>query len=167
MGETIRLVTVALAAATLCVQNGCVGEQTEESADQERDRSYPTVAVTDTVAAVGYSVFDTVVHSQEPRKVEYRLLALQNAERPALVKALRLALDSIGRADTTLVAARGVLYLYEAAGPRRGNLVPRLWGEWVPHVGWDSASAASRRVPHVVYTYNLPPPGHRPETRSR
>jgi hypothetical protein len=154
-----------LASAAVCVASGCVGERADDGVDagEERAANRGTV-VSDTVAPVGYQVFDSVVHSQDPRKVEFRLLALRNADRPSLVKTLRSVLDSISQSDSVLVAARGVLYLYDASAPGRGNVVPRLWGEWVPPVGWDSANAASRGMPHVIYTYNLPAPESPPRT---
>ncbi len=163
MSESLRFLVVMLALVALCGVSACVGERAgggagegEERRDQPSEDVLSRSAGVDTAAPVDYQVFDSVVHAEDPRKVEYRVLALNRAGRPSLSRTLRLVLDSIGRADSSLVAARAVLYLYDSAAPRRGNVMPRLWGEWVPGVGWDSATAESRKQPHVIYTYDAP-----------
>ncbi|NIR44074.1 MAG: hypothetical protein GWN99_06110 [Gemmatimonadetes bacterium] len=172
MSDSLRFVTAVLAAAALGGVAACVGERSDDEAAGddvpavEFPEDYPKGrAGVDTAAPVDYQVFDSVVHEEDPRKVEFRVLALSSANRSSLSKTLRLVLDSIGRADSALVAARGVIYVYDPTAPRRGNVVPRLWGVWVPGVGWDSATAESREEPHVVYTYDVPsqgtPPGER------
>lgn len=161
------ILAVTLAALFAAAAMGCVGEQSgqqpgERLEDEEFGGPFPADygsprATRDTAQPVGYQVFEVRVKSEEPRKVEYRLMVTEPAGQAALHKTLRTVLDSIGRADSSLVAARGILYLIRSTGRRRATLLPWLWGEWVPPAGWDSASAESRQDPYRVYTYDQNP----------
>lgn len=145
---------------------GCVGEQSRPPGERGRQGAMETPAppdseahtvFADTVSPVDYQVFQTRVQSERPRKVEYRIVTLAEANQASLSKTLRLALDSIAGSDSSLVAVRGILYIYRPMTQRRGDLEPRAWGEWVPLDGWEAASEASRAGPHRVFTYDWRP----------
>ncbi len=77
-----------------------------------------------------------------------------------LGRTLEVALDSLGRADSTAVAIRGILYVIQAEDRMHGRLVPRIWGEWLPASGWTDASAGARRGPHTIAIYGEQPDWH-------
>ncbi|HSG81209.1 MAG TPA: hypothetical protein VLC48_03090 [Gemmatimonadota bacterium] len=144
---------------------GCVGEQSrpqERRARQPGDVPAPASSkyrgpVADTAQPVDYRLFDTRIESESPRKVEYWIMTAEVTDQASLSKTLRVALDSIAGSDSTLVAARGILYTVKPIDNRRGELTPRVWGEWVPPTGWDGATAESRAAPHRIYTFNQRP----------
>jgi hypothetical protein len=149
--------------AVLAVLSGltaaCVGgEWTEEESGSPGDPyRAASRAGPDTVSPVPYQVFDHTVESEDPRKMMFRLVTMTEAGPDALSKTLRLALDSLGRADTTLVAARAVIYTFRPTTPRRGELVPGYWGEWTPPEGWEEASGDSRGRVYRTFVYNGDP----------
>jgi len=156
-------VASALLAASILA---CVGSESERgsagaAARREGEavqRRQPTSTLEwDTVPALEYELFQASIDSEVPRKATYRFLLLQSGTTTALSKTMREVLDSLGRADTALVAARAVLYEYRPTGPRGGKVLPRAWGEWVPPEGWDGASADSRRRFHRSYIYHFDP----------
>jgi len=149
---------------------GCVGEQSGSAAEEQAgevielpfdpDEVLSGVLV-DTTATFSYRTFEVTVTSESPRKVVYRLLTLEAGEPRVFAKTLRMALDSIARADSSLVAARAILYTFEPTGPRRGILTAHAWGEWLPLSGWDEAEAGHSDVPNRIYTYNQRPSWYR------
>jgi hypothetical protein len=155
----------ALAIAVVWLTGGCVGDQSspqDERAREPADPSVPAMSgyrgpVADTAQLVSYQVLETQVESESPRKVEYWLVTTEVTGTASWSKTLRLALDSIAAADSTLVAARGILYLLEPIDDRRGRLTPRVWGEWLPAAGWNDAGEESRGELHRIYTYNQRP----------
>jgi len=109
----------------------------------------------DTVSPLPYEVFEQIVESEDPRKVMYRMMTLQDANWEALSRTVRLALDSLTSADSSLVAVRVTFYEVVPIDNMRGDLVARAWGEWIPREGWD---AARRSVtPHRSYIYHQNP----------
>ena len=167
---------LALIASLLFGVVGCVGEQSRPGSDQPgeeaevvefpfdtRDRYAGTFE--DSSAMLTYQTFETVIESENPRKVLYRILAAESSDPASYVKTLRSALYSLISNDSSLVAARAILYTYRPTGPREGELTARVWGEWLPPSGWDGAGSAapadSAVAPNRIYTYNRPPAWHR------
>ncbi len=131
------------------------------------------VADSEDVAALEYQIFEQTVLSASPRKTLHRLLVMFPDSRARLSKTARVALDSIAAADTTVVAARVILYAFRQSGPNEGDVIPVVWGEWVPAEGWAEADRDSRRRWHRTYVYFGVPPwsdddvGGVPEQRQR
>ena len=96
-------------------------------------------------------MFEVAPDEEEPKKVTYRLMALEVGRLESMTKTVRLALDSLQRADTSLVAVRAVLYIFRPTARMEGKLVPVVWGEWIPPDGWDAAAAGERRRIHRSY----------------
>lgn len=151
--------------AGLCA---CVGSETggrtsdggsEADANRNRPREGAGVVVVsnDTVAPIDYQLFEAERDDEEPKKVTYRLLTFEPGSRESMTKTVRLALDSLQRADTSLVAVRAVLYIFRPTDRMEGKLVPVVWGEWIPPDGWDAAVAGERRRVHRSYVYSVNP----------
>ncbi len=125
------------------------------------------------VAAHEYQIFEQIVVSASPRKTLHRLLVMFSDSRERLNETARVALDSIAAADSTVVAARVIVYLFRQSGPNEGDVIPVVWGEWVPAEGWAGADRDSRRRWHRTYVYSGVPPwsegdlGGVPEPRQR
>ncbi len=160
-----RALSVALLAG-LCA---CVGSETyddrsEPDADRTRPPQTPKVRAIyeDTVAPVEYQLFEVEPDEEEPKKVTYRLMALQAGRQESMTKTVRLALDSLQRADTSLIAVRAVLYVFRPTARMEGRLVPAVWGEWVPPEGWDGAVESGRGRVHRSYVYAVNPGWVRP-----
>jgi hypothetical protein len=135
---------------------GCVGSEKGEGQDTQvilPDSVPPVLVYRDTVSPADYKIFNSVEASRRPKKVLYRLLVMQRATSEVLSKTLRVALDSIARTDSSLAAARAILYTFRRTGPTGGKLVPRVWGEWVPREGWDRAPPRSRKRVYRSYIY--------------
>lgn len=162
MGIGPERLVVVLAVASLGLALGCVGseprqEHEEEQTGVERPASDWVRVGRDTVTPATYQIFESQVTSESPRRATYRLVVMGRAEPDALGKAVRVALDSIGKADTTLAAARAILYQVRRVEARRGELVPTVWGEWVPVEGWDGAGTRSPRRTYRTYIYHGDP----------
>lgn len=159
-----KVACVFALACTAGLALACVGgernvrSEAENARKPETARPPPTTLVLpDTVSPVDYQVFEKSLESEQPRKALIRLLVLSPAGRPALGKTLRVALDSLGRADSTLVAARAILYTGRTSGPSEMTLKPVAWGEWIPPEGWDRATAESRSRLHRTFVYHGDP----------
>ncbi len=138
----------------------CVGSEKNEGQDTRviaRDSVPPAVTYRDTVSPADYRIFQSVEATGHPKKMVYRLFVLQPASPDALSKTLRVALDSIAQADSSLAAARAVLYTFRRTGPSEGRLLPRVWGEWVPTEGWDRAPPRSAQGVYRSYIYRTNP----------
>lgn len=161
MGIGPERLVVVLSLASLALAMGCVGseprQEREERADVERPDSGLVRAGRDTVTPAPYQIFDSQVASERPRRTMYRLLVMGQTGPDALGKAMRVALDSIGKADTTLAAARAILYQVRRVEARRGELVPTVWGEWVPVEGWEEVGARGPRKLYRTYVYHGDP----------
>ena len=103
---------VILSMMSLLLTLGCVGseprQERQEGNGVERAPGLETRAGRDTVAPAPYQIFDSEVASERPRRAIYRLMVMGQARPEALGKAVRLALDSIGKADSTLAAVRAI-----------------------------------------------------------
>jgi hypothetical protein len=153
---------VSTAVALLAVLvTACVGS--EGGAREERDASGSSEApvggraFVDTVSPVAYRIFEVDTLSNSPRRALYRFMALADANREGMAKTLRVALDSIGRSDSSLVAARAILYTIHRTSVSEGRLVPRVWAEWVPPGGWDSVGTQRGRRAYRSYIYHSDP----------
>ncbi len=146
----------------------CVGDESGQGsaggpAGREREPSQPAEQAAtsrvylDTVAPLQYELFRETVDSEDPKKATYRFLLLAPGTAAARGKTMRVVLDSLGQADPALVAARAVLYELRPTSPTEGIVLPKVWGEWVPAEGWDSATAASRQMFHRSYIYHIDP----------
>ncbi len=166
MNRTSPFAVIPIVAVAMCVAVACVGESGDgsTSAAPEAPAGVAPGVNRDTVASLEFAVFQTEVDSEEPRKVTYSLMISEDAPASVLSKTLHEALDSIGRADSTLVAARAVLYLARRAGAQQLRLRARIWGEWLTAEGWDDATTASLGAPHRTYTYNIDPGWAAPDT---
>lgn len=112
----------------------------------------------DTAKALRYHVAETRVESEVPRKVTLHLLVMGETTKQGISATLRSALDSLGRADSTLVAAQAVLYTIRAK-PGIVDMVPTAWALWAPPEGWDSAGTGSGRGPYRTFVYHENPYG--------
>ncbi len=159
-------------AATWALTTSCVGSDSADTRSQtgktppeaasaemkaaeaavERGAATPDEYSED-VAALEYQVFEQVVVSASPRKTLHRLLVFFPESRAGLLKTIRVALDSIAAADTTAVAARAILYAFRPTRPGEGDVIPVVWGEWVPPEGWAEAGPDSRRRLHRTFVY--------------
>jgi len=156
-----------LASALLASLLACVGESDrglarapagrEGEAVQQPRQPAGSSLEWDTIPALEYQLFDASIDSEVPRKATYRFLLLRSGTAAAVSKTMREVLDSLGRSDSALVAARAVLYEYRPTGPSGGKVLPRAWGEWVPPEGWDAATSASRQMFHRSYIYHFDP----------
>lgn len=176
VGWTGRPILVAVLAAGLCA---CVGSETGgtasagRSSDQSASRQQAPAEARaksvdlDTVATLGYQVFEIVPDEDEPKRATYRLMSLRPGSPESMMKTVRLALDSLQRADTTLAAVRAVLYAFQPTAPMEGKLVPVVWGEWVPPEGWDDAGPSGRRRIHRSYVYAVNPQWDRTSAADR
>lgn len=139
---------------------GCVGSEPGEQEDvvarepQTKAPPSATIASADSVRPHDYIVFDPTVDSEDPRKVTIRLLVMAEATRSSAGKTLRVALDSLARNDSSLAAARAVLYVGRSIGARELELYPVAWGEWVPPEGWASATVGARNRLHRTFVYS-------------
>ncbi len=151
---------------------GCIGEQSrpgsEEATEEEIELPFDPDDVfsgvfVDSAATLSYHTFETIVESEHPRKMMYRIMALELGDTESLTKTLRTALDSVARADSGVVAARATLYTFRPTGPRKGILTARVWAEWLPPSGWDDAGTAAdaSAAPYRIYTYDRQPSWHR------
>ena len=157
-----RWVMVAALAALSAIASSCVSSESgsEESSTieiPEEDDSIGGGSVyVDTISPVPYEVFEQVVESEDPKKVTYRMMMHGEGSWDALSRTLRLALDSLTNADSSLVAARVTFYQIVPVDNMRGKLVPRAWGEWIPREGWDKARSGSDAI-HRSYIYHQNP----------
>ncbi|MGD8868132.1 MAG: hypothetical protein PVI01_10890 [Gemmatimonadales bacterium] len=146
----------------------CVGSETGEStsdraSNQDASRSRRSedagarAVYLDTVSPLPYQVFEVEPNADESKKVTYRLMSLLPGPQESMIKTVRLALDSLQRADTTLVAVRAVLYAFHQTSQRQGKLIPVIWGEWIPPDGWDEAARSGRNRIHRSYVYAVNP----------
>jgi hypothetical protein len=147
----------------------CVGSESDQSssasneeppvAQEEETHEGPRVLeisqeAIDTVSPIRYTVFREAVESEKPRKLMFHAAALEPGNPERWAATLRGALDSLAQADTMLVAARAVMFTIGEVQGRVGKLVPVVWAEWVPPVGWDQATPASRETVHRTYIYH-------------
>jgi len=151
----------ALATATMAAMVACVGSDDSPRAEQ---RATPPPSVVsnqptrwDSVQPLPYQMFERVYVEKDSSRLLTRLLVLGQPEREALSKTVMAALDSLGRADSSLVAARAILYTALMTEPGRATLVPRLWAEWVPPGGWGSTEARGPRTVHRTFVYDVDP----------
>jgi hypothetical protein len=135
---------------------GGAAGQAEKFSSLEEDGPGGAVYM-DTVSPLPFQVFERVVESENPRKISYKLMVLESAEDRALVKTLRVALDSLVSEDTTLVAVRTILYHYRPTQRTAGRLMAKVWGDWIPPEGWEAAAAGPRSRIHRSYIYHLNP----------
>jgi len=158
----------ALAVALLAGLWACVGSETGGSTanrgnDRDADRAQRDeparvgVVYEDTVSPIDYQLFEAKLGDEEPWKATYRMMALESGTRESMSRTVRLALDSLQRTDTTLVAVRAVLYIFRPTARMEGKLIPVMWGEWVPPGGWDAAVAGERGRIHRSYVYAMNP----------
>jgi len=155
-----RLVERGSPVLLLAALTGCVGSepadrtlQIESDAEDSPDAPAVVEIGVDTVSPVAYQVFERTALGTSGDRAMFRVLVLVPATPEALGKTLRVALDSLGRADSKLVAARAVLYTARPTGALEARLIPRAWGEWVPPEGWGAASVASRKRYYRTYIY--------------
>jgi hypothetical protein len=155
---------VALAAISACVgsetgeraTSAAAGRESSAAAARGNERRASGVYA-DTVTPAEYQLFQVDTDSEEPKKVIYRMMVLERARAAALSKTVRVALDSLSRSDTSLVAARAILYVFVPKDRSGGKLVPVVWGEWVPPEGWNEGrTRASQRI-HRSYIYSVDP----------
>jgi hypothetical protein len=125
----------------------------EDGAEAFSKGSAAVSAGRDTVSPVTYHVFDRTPIGTSGDRAVFRVLVLVPAAPEVLGKTLRLALDSLGRSEPGLVAARAILYTVRPGGSMKAQLTPRVWGEWVPPEGWEAAAASARRKPYRTYIY--------------
>lgn len=146
----------------------CVGEESRPGEDEPQEEiielpfdpdEVRSGVFVDSAGTVEYHTFESTVVSESPRKMFFRVMALELGEPEELSKTLRLALDSIARADSSLVATRATLYTFRPTGPRRGVLTAQVWGEWSPPVGWEEAGteADTGSAPNRIYLYDRQP----------
>ena len=147
----------ALPAIASCVSSESGNEEssTVEIPEEDDNISGGSVYV-DTISPVPYEVFEQVVESEDPKKITYRMMLLGEGSWEALSRTLRLALDSLTSADSSLVATRVTLYEIVPVDNMRGKLVARAWGEWIPREGWDKARSGSAAT-HRSYIYHQNP----------
>jgi len=145
---------------------GCVSSETGGAAgargslaagDSSADVATGVGAFEDTVSPLQYHLFDSVNESDRPKKVLHRLVVLGKGSRERFGKTLRVAIDSLTSADTSLIALRAILYEVVRTAEMEGGLVPRAWAEWVPSEGWDTAATSRREQTHRFYIYTVPP----------
>ena len=154
---------VLLAGLWACVGSETGGRTPDGGNQQDADRTRPRedagvrVVYEDTVAPIDYQLFESEPDQEEPKKVTYRLMALESGSVESMTKTVRLALDSLQRADTSLVAVRAVLYVFRPTARMEGKLIPVVWGEWIPPDGWDAAVASERSRIHRSYVYAVNP----------
>jgi len=157
-------IIVALA-ASVAVASSCVSSETarrsddnpaQEMADDAGEGESGGSVYVDTISPLPYEVFEQVVNSEDPKKLTVRMMMLREGSWEALSRTLRLALDSLTSADSSLVAARVTFYEIMPVDNTRGNLVARAWGEWIPREGWDKARSGSD-VLHRSYIYHTNP----------
>jgi hypothetical protein len=155
---------VSLAALSACVgseggeraTSGASGRERSTAAAPRNEREAGAVYA-DTVTPAQYQLFKVDTESEEPKKVVYRMMVLERARAAALSKSVRLALDSLSRSDTSLVAARAIMYVFVPKDRSGGRLVPVVWGEWVPPEGWDKGTTRARERVHRSYIYSVDP----------
>ena len=153
---------MAVLAAVLAIASSCVssenqgGERGTMQTLQDDDSVSGGSVYVDTITPVPYEVFEEVVDSEDPKKVMYRMMLLGEGSWEALSRTLRLAMDSLARADPDLAAARVTFYKIVPIDNMRGNLVAQAWGEWIPREGWDRARAGRNRM-HRSYVYHQNP----------
>lgn len=155
---------VALAALSACVgsetgdraTSAAAGRESSTAAAAGNERKAGAVYA-DTVTPAKYQLFQVDTDSEEPKKAIYRMMALERARAAALSKTVRLALDSLSRSDTSLVAARVILYVFVPTERSGGKLVPAVWGEWVPPEGWDEGRTRDSERFHRFYIYSGDP----------
>lgn len=165
IGHVVRQILVAalLAGLWACVGSETGGSTSERGNDQDASRSRTpensgvSAIDLDTVSPLPYQVFEVVPSEDESKKVTYRLMSMRPGPQESMIKTVRLALDSLQRADTALVAVRAVLYAFRPTSRMEGKLIPVIWGEWIPPEGWDEASRTGRRRIHRSYVYALNP----------
>jgi hypothetical protein len=152
----IVAVFVALPAVALsCVSSESGGEDTPAMDVPDGDTISGGSVYVDTISPVPYETFEQVVESENPKKVAYRMMMLREGSSEALSRTVRLALDSLSSADSSLVAARVTFYEIVPIDNMRGNLVARAWGEGIPREGWDAARRSTS--PHRSYIYHRNP----------
>lgn len=157
------LVMALLAGLGACVGSETGGSTTERGSDQgaSRSRAPENAGVSaiylDTVSPLPYQVFEVVPSEDESKRVTYRLMSMSPGAQESMIKTVRLALDSLQRADTSLVAVRAVLYAFRPTSRMEGKLVPVVWGEWIPPEGWDEAAPTGRKRIHRSYVYAVNP----------
>lgn len=163
-----RAIGLVTAVITLGGLLACVGsesdrrpEEREQAARSESETVPPasrSAADADTITPLRYEIFETERAVDDPNRALYRLLVMEQSPRlDALLKTVRLALDSIAGSDTNLLAARAILYTFRPIDRRQGTLIPRIWGEWVPPEGWHSAGAVPRQRLRRSYLYSANP----------
>lgn len=159
-----RLRPLSVLATILIVGSpvGCVGsEPGSEGTDRARalgdtNNTPVTSFGRDTATALAYQPVKVEVESEQPRKVRLHLIVFQQPTRDQTRATMRAALDSLGGADSTLAAARAILY---TGRPGRGGMdfVPAAWAEWVPPEGFDSARVRSADRIYRVYVFHTNP----------
>ncbi len=156
-----RLGMMVAALALLAMAASCVssedsrGNRATETAQDDDSIGGGSVYV-DTVSPLPYEIFESVVVSQDPKKVLYRAMILREGRWEAVSRTLRLAMDSLTSADPDLAAARVTIYRIVPIDNMRGNLVAEAWAEWVPREGWDEARGGRNRM-HRSYIYHQDP----------
>ena len=164
IGRTGRriLMVALLAGLWACVGSETGGSESDTASNQDASRKRTSenagvsAAYLDTVSPLPYQVFEVVPTADESKKVTYRLMSLRPGPEESMIKTVRLALDSLQRADTTLAAVRAVLYAFRPTSRMEGKLIPVVWGEWIPPEGWDEAAPGRKRI-HRSYVYSVNP----------
>lgn len=150
-----------LALGALVALPACVGSADSESAGgRAEDRVPPdpsAAARWDSVQPVPYHLFERLYSADDSSRLLARFLVLGEHRPEALSRTLLVALDSIGKADSSLMAARAILYTASAMRGNRATLVPSVWAEWVPPEGWERAGPRDRRTIHRTFVYHVDP----------
>lgn len=156
--EAIGGLGAVCALALSCVGGENGARRADDGGDPPAERTATRRATTtvdyDTIPVAEYQIFQTVVESEQPRKLTVRLLAGGSIDRFSAAKTLRTVLDSVSRADSLAVATRAVLYSPLPGGAMEAELEPVAFALWVPPEGWEGASEDSRGRLHRTYVYH-------------
>ena len=150
---TRALITIPAVSSALA----CVGSE-DGGQVEERDTRQPgaTSFGRDTVSPLTYLPVEIVVESEEPRKLTLHLIVPPAPTRQQKMATLRAALDSLSRADSTLAAARAILYAGQP-NPEAVDFIATGWAEWVPPEGFEEAPPRSPGRPYRVYVFHNDP----------
>ena len=140
----------------------CVGSEPDaidggagSAEEPPQTRIPPGVSVSmDTVSPTSYQLLREAVNSEDPLKVTLQVLVPSAATPVVVSKTLRVALDSLRRAESSLAAARIVAYVGRMTSSLEMKLYYAAWGEWVPPEGWDSTTNESLTRLHRTFTYS-------------
>lgn len=103
---------------------------------------------------IAYQVFDEEPATFAPGRRLLHILVPADASAEQIRQMMVKLLMERGEQDTTLLALRAIAYKPVSRGAHEADLVPVVWGEWLPPEGWVGATAESRKRLHRVYTYS-------------